>query len=165
VESHGKPVRLQLTVTNPLPLGEYTTYFNVNEINRSDNLRLAAAAINNKRVDPGEIFSFNGVVGQRTIEAGYKEAMVIEGDKFIPGVGGGVCQVSSTLFNAVSRAQLEIVERHHHSLPVGYVPPGQDATVYYPVLDFRFRNNLQTSVLIKAFTEGGTLTVQIFEDI
>jgi|GEM_PF-985830 len=165
VESHGKPVKLQLTVTNPLPLGEYTTYFNVNEINRSDNLRLAAAAINNKRVDPGEIFSFNGVVGQRTIEAGYKEAMVIEGDKFIPGVGGGVCQVSSTLFNAVSRAQLEIVERHHHSLPVGYVPPGQDATVYYPVLDFRFRNNLQTSVLIKAFTEGGTLTVQIFEDI
>ncbi|AFL99105.1 putative vancomycin resistance protein [Desulfitobacterium dehalogenans ATCC 51507] len=162
VEGYEKPVKLSLTVSEPLPLAEFSTRFNVNEVNRTENIRLATEAINGTRIAPGEIFSFNETVGERTIAAGYKEAVVIEGNSFIPGIGGGICQVSSTLFNATNLAHLEIVERHHHSLPVGYVPPGQDATVFYSVLDFKFKNTTKEDIILRTLVEGGTLTIKIY---
>ncbi|EHL08831.1 VanW-like protein [Desulfitobacterium hafniense DP7] len=162
VEGYEKPVKLNLKVSESLPLAEFSTHFNVNEVNRTENIRLAAEAIDGARLAPGEIFSFNETVGERTMAAGYKEAVVIEGNRFIPGIGGGICQVSSTLFNAANQAHLEIVERHHHSLPVGYVPPGQDATVFYAVLDFKFKNNTKEPLVLRTWVEGGTLTIKIY---
>lgn len=162
VDGYNQTIKLQLTVTDPLPIAEYTTYFNPREINRTENLRLAAEALDGKRIAPGEQFSFNETVGERTVEAGYKEAMVIEGKVFILGLGGGICQVSSTLYNAAALVKLDIVERHHHSLTVGYVPPGQDATVAWPVLDFKFRNNTKETLVIRTSVDGNTLSIKLF---
>lgn len=143
-------------------LGAYTTYFSLNQKNRTQNIRKAAAAFQDLLIPPGEIFSFNETVGPRTQEAGYKEAVIIEGKKFTLGVGGGVCQVSSTLYNAVLRSNLEVIERHKHSLPVVYVPPGMDATVAYDYLDLVFKNNTSGYLLLKTKVEGNALTIKIF---
>lgn len=143
-------------------LSSYTTQFKTYEINRSSNLRLAASSINSKMVLPGEVFSFNETVGERTVNSGYSEAKVIVGNRFEPGLGGGVCQVSSTLYNAVLLAGLEIVERHNHNLAIVYVPLGLDATVSYGIQDFRFKNTTSSPIYIQAGTMGGELTVAIF---
>lgn len=111
---------------------------------------------------PGEEFSFNQTVGPRTVEKGYQMAMIIEGDQFVPGLGGGVCQVSSTLYNAVRKANLRVIERAHHSLSVTYVPPGQDATVAYPVLDFKFKNDSEGYLLIRSTLDNNTVAFNIF---
>ncbi len=145
-------------------LSSYTTYFDVRNTNRTYNIHVAADALDNCLVRPGEVFSFNRVVGPRSKEAGYKEALIIERDQFTPGLGGGVCQVSSTLYNAVLLAGLEVVERSNHTLPVGYVPLGRDATVAYGGRDLKFRNNTPGALLIKTKVRGGSLTVKIFGD-
>ena len=163
VDGYGKTIKLNLTVKEPRPIAQYSTHFDASLFNRTENIRLAAKALDGKLLAPGERFSFNKSAGKRTAEAGYKEALIIVGNKFTPGLGGGVCQVSSTLYNAVILADLEILERHHHSLPVNYVPPGQDATVSFPILDFRFRNSRDTNLLIRSFVEGNTLTFQLYE--
>jgi Uncharacterized vancomycin resistance protein len=163
VNGYSKKIKLNLTVKEPLPIAQYTTYFDPSQVNRTENLRLAAKALNGKLLAPGERFSFNGSVGERTAEAGYKEAMIIEGDAFTPGLGGGVCQVSSTLYNAVMLAHLEIIERHAHSLPISYVPPGQDATVAYPVLDFKFKNSTNFYLLIHSLIDKNSLTFKLYE--
>jgi vancomycin resistance protein YoaR len=146
-------------------LAQYSTQFDASLVNRTENIRLAARALDGKLLAPGERFSFNESVGERTAEAGYKEAMIIEGNIFTPGLGGGVCQVSSNLYNAVTLAQLEILERHPHSLPVTYVPPGQDATVAYPQLDFKFMNNSEAYVLIRSSVVENTLTFQLYGNV
>ncbi len=128
---------------------------------RNRNIELAAAAINNYLLLPGELFSFNRAVGPRTVERGYELAPVIVGHSVVPGLGGGICQVSSTLYNAVMEARLEVVERYGHSLPVGYVPSGRDATVS-DYLDFRFRNDQDRVLLIKTACWGGRIEVSIF---
>ncbi len=143
-------------------LAGYTTYFNTGNTNRSTNLRLAAKAINGTVISPGKSFSFNGVVGPRTTQKGYKEAIIFSGGKEIDGIGGGICQVSSTLYNAVLKTSLKVTERHTHSLPVAYVPKGKDATVAYGALDFKFQNNRAYPVTVKAYTNGGSLTVEIW---
>ncbi|HWQ43108.1 MAG TPA: cell wall-binding repeat-containing protein [Desulfosporosinus sp.] len=165
VDGYSKIIKLNLTVKEPLPIliGQYSTEFDSTLVNRTENVHLAAMALDGKLLAPGERFSFNDSVGERTNEAGYKEALIIEGNTFTPGLGGGVCQVSSTLYNAVMLAKLEIIERHPHSLPVSYVPSGQDATVAYPVLDFKFRNSTNAYFLIRSLIEGNTLTMQLFE--
>lgn len=163
VDGYGKTVKLTLTVKEPLPIAEYTTYFDSSLINRTENIRLAAEALDGKRLASGELFSFNESVGERTADKGYKEALIIEGDVFTPGLGGGICQVSSTLYNAVLLAQLEIVERHRHSLPISYVPLDQDATVAWPNLDFKFKNTTDDYLLIRTFMEGDTLTFKLYE--
>ncbi|NLT95915.1 MAG: hypothetical protein GXW85_10410 [Clostridia bacterium] len=142
-------------------LGQYTTKF-VKNYNRTENIKLACEAIKNTLLAPGEVFSFNDVVGPREEERGYLTAMVIQGGEFVPGLGGGVCQVSSTLYNCVLSAGLEIVERHRHSLPVGYVPPGQDATVVYGLKDFKFKNNTQRYLLLDYHIEDQNLTIFVF---
>ncbi|TGE32193.1 cell wall-binding repeat-containing protein [Desulfosporosinus sp. Sb-LF] len=167
VDGYGKTIKLNLTVKEPIPIpiSQYSSNFDSNQVNRTENIRLAAKALNGKLLAPGERFSFNESVGERTSEAGYKEALIIEGNTFTLGLGGGICQVSSTLYNAVILAHLEILERHRHSLPVNYVPPGQDATVAYPILDFEFRNSTNAYLLIRSFLEENTLTFQLFGKI
>lgn len=170
VDGYGKAIKVNLTVKEPIIdtetssglIAQYSTHFDSTLINRTENIRLAAKALDGKLLAPRERFSFNESVGERTAEAGYKEALIIVGNTFTPGLGGGVCQVSSNLYNAVILAHLEILERHRHSLPVDYVPPGQDATVSFPILDFRFRNSTDTYLLIRSFVQGNTLTFQLY---
>lgn len=116
---------------------------------RVENIRLSLKAINNILLLPGETFSFNDVVGERTKERGYRSAPIILGETVAPGVGGGICQTSTTLYNAVRLAKLEIVERRIHSIPPSYIKHGLDATVAWPHTDFKFRNNLARPVIIK----------------
>ncbi len=128
---------------------------------RGKNIMLAAQSLNNYLVAPGEIFSFNRATGPRTPERGYKLAPIIVGGTVIPGYGGGVCQVSTTLYNAVKSAELEIVERYPHSRPVDYVPKGRDATVS-DFLDFKFRNNTDRYILLKSSAYGYGLSIEIW---
>lgn len=150
------------TLSNMGEISSYTTAFNAGEINRSHNLQMAANGINGSVVAPQEVFSFNQKVGKRTLEKGYRDAMVIVGGKFEPGLGGGVCQVSSTLYNACLLAGLDIVERSNHALAIAYVPLGQDATVVYGLQDFKFRNNTGYPVYLRAVTGGGRLTINVY---
>ncbi|AET68917.1 putative vancomycin resistance protein [Desulfosporosinus orientis DSM 765] len=143
-------------------LGDYTTYFNSQDKLRTNNVRLAALALNNQLVPPGEVFSFNNVVGERTIASGYSPAIVFVNQTMIRDIGGGICQDSSTLYQAAMQAHLEIVEKHTHSLPVSYVMRGQDATVAYGILDFRFRNDTKGYLLISVRTGANWLRVRLF---
>lgn len=143
-------------------IGRYVTYYNPGNVNRSHNIALAAEAIDSTVVFPGETFSFNRTVGQRTVARGYREAPVIVRGELSEGVGGGICQVSSTLYNAVDNAGLQIVERYAHSRNVAYVPPGRDATVSWYGPDFAFRNSLDQPVLIRAHAACGTMRVTLY---
>lgn len=163
VDGYGIIIKLKLTVKEPGPIAQYSTHFDSTQVNRTENIRLAAKALDGKLLAPGERFSFNKSVGERVAEAGYKEALIIQGNTFTPGLGGGVCQVSSTLYNVVLLAHLEILERHRHSLPVNYVPPGRDATVSFPILDFKFKNSTDAHLLIRSFVAENTLTFQLFK--
>jgi len=135
----------------------YKTIFNPSDHNRSDNIRLSASKINGYILYPQQTFSFNAVVGPRDKEHGFKQAMEIVDGEFVPGVGGGVCQVSSTLYNAALLANLTVTERTNHSKPLGYVDLGRDATVAYNVLDLKFVNTSDEPVMILAETDGNEL--------
>ncbi|SDF85791.1 VanW family protein [Sporolituus thermophilus] len=143
-------------------LSRFTTVFDPKDTNRTANIRLAARKINGHIVYPGQTFSFNETVGPREKAYGFKEALEIVDGEFVPGVGGGVCQVSSTLYNAVLLANLPVVERSNHSKPLGYVGLGRDATVAYGVLDFKFSNSTNGPIMIMAEVEGDKLHVGIF---
>lgn len=128
---------------------------------RVNNIRLSLAAINNTLVMPGEVFSFNEVVGERTPEKGYRNAPIILGEAVVPGVGGGICQTSTTLYNAVRAAGLEVVERRIHSIAPSYIQHGRDATVAWPHTDFKFRNNTEHPIIVKAGIQGWRVRVWI----
>ncbi|HWQ76041.1 MAG TPA: VanW family protein [Syntrophomonas sp.] len=153
------------TLSNMGEIASYTTRYNVNEVNRTHNLTKATNGINGSIVPPGQVFSFNQTVGRRTMESGYKDAMVIVNGKFEPGLGGGICQVSSTLYNACLLAGVKITERHNHNLTVAYVPLGQDATVAYGIQDFKFKNDTTSPLYLRAVAGGGYLTVNIYGDM
>lgn len=140
-------------------LGKFTTHFNAANVPRSHNVAVAAQAINNTMVKSGEIFSFNKVVGHRSKKNGYVDAPVIVNNELVPGIGGGVCQVSSTLYNAVLYGNLGIKQRSNHSLAVGYVPLGQDATVADGIIDFQFINTTDYPVYLKTKVKGNALTI------
>jgi vancomycin resistance protein YoaR len=144
-------------------IGAFTTYFNPNVAGRSENIRLSAGSIQDFVLGPGDQFSFNQVVGERTIERGYKEAKEIVNKEFVMGVGGGICQTSSTLYNAVEEAGLEMVERITHSKDIGYVPAGRDATVSWGGPDFKFKNPHSHPVIIRTEVslERGEITVSV----
>ena len=144
------------------PIGYYATYFNSRNTKRSHNIDLAAKAIDGAVVFPGEMFSFNRTVGIRTRDRGYKEAPIIVRGELSEGVGGGICQVSSTLYNAVDRAGLTIIERYSHSKRVPYVPARRDATVSWGGPDFSFRNDYNQPVLIKALSIHGKMYVTVY---
>lgn len=143
-------------------LSTYTTYFNVNETERTENVRLAAEFIDDVILMPGQEFSYNNIVGERSTERGFKTAKVYQQGQVVDGLGGGICQVSSTLYNAVVMADLEVLERKNHSLSVSYVKLGRDATVVYGSIDFRFKNSRQYPVKISSKISGGTLTIDIY---
>jgi vancomycin resistance protein YoaR len=143
-------------------IGQYLTYFNATNKKRSTNVYLAAKAINNQVVFPGQTFSFNRVVGKRTSHKGYLPAPVIVKGELSEGIGGGICQVSSTLFNAVDNSGLHITERYSHSKNVPYVPRGRDATVSWYGPDFRFTNKYKHPILIRAKTYEGKLIITIY---
>jgi vancomycin resistance protein YoaR len=144
------------------PIGQYVTYYNTGNKNRSHNLALASKTINNHVVFPGEVFSFNLVVGRRTEDRGYLRAPIIVRGELSEGIGGGICQVSSTLFNATDRAGLQIIQRYSHSRDVPYVLPGRDATVSWGGPDFSFQNQYNQPILIRSFAGGGTMFVSIY---
>jgi vancomycin resistance protein YoaR len=143
-------------------IGQYITYFNSNNKSRSNNIELAAEALDSHVVFPGETFSFNRVVGKRTVEKGYMRAPIIVRGELSEGIGGGICQVSSTLFNAVDRAGLKIVQRYSHSKRVPYVPSGRDATVSWYGPDFQFQNQYNQPILIRAKKYGGSMMVKLY---
>jgi len=126
------------------------------------NVALAADRLAGTVVQPGEIFSQNRLLGPYTKERGYREGPMYAGNKIIPSEGGGVCKVASVLYNVAILANLEIIERHPHSLTVPYVPPGQDATVVYGKYDFRFRNNTSSPIVIWADTYNDTLYIAFY---
>ncbi len=128
---------------------------------RVSNVTVAAQALNGQVIKPGEEFSFNAVVGPRTADRGFKEAPIIYAGKLVPGIGGGVCQASSTLFNAAAAGGMTILERHNHSHPVPYVLPGRDAAVSSSALNLRFRNDLGVPVAILTRVENLTLHIVI----
>ncbi len=142
-------------------LAKYTTYFDAGNTARAGNIALAASRIAGTVLGAGEEFSFNGTVGARTKANGFGEASVILDGKFVPGVGGGVCQASTTLMNAAIRAGLTVTESRPHSLSVGYVPPSLDAMVSSSS-DLRFRNPYPFPVYLNARTQGGSVTFYVY---
>ncbi len=172
-----EPVRVTLPVILAAPLrttldiesmeingliAQYSTRFDAGQVGRTYNIKVAAAALDGQLIAPGDEFSFNRVVGPRSSEAGYKSANVIINNELVPGLGGGVCQVSSTLYNAVLLANLKIVERTNHSLPVSYVPIGRDATVVYGAVDFKFANNTDFYIYMKSEVTVNNLIVKLY---
>lgn len=175
----GKTIEFELTITEPKIkladlkwelysdlLGTYSTTFSTaaNYANRNTNIRVAAQYINGTIVMPGEVFSFNKTVGDCGLASrGFKMATVYSGGKVEQGMGGGVCQVSSTLYNAVIYANLEIVQRDNHGYTVAYVACSRDATIYYPYIDFKFKNTREYPVKIVAeYNNAGKITFSIF---
>lgn len=161
-------VTSQNLVENIVTIGSYTTSILDKEASRLNNIKLASERIDGFKLLPGDEFSFNRIVGKRTEEKGYEDATIIIRRKGVPkkgiGVGGGICQVSSTLFNAAEACKLNIIERHKHSKTVGYVPKGKDATVNYGSYDFRFSNNRSYPIMIRTYLSSDTLTVKIIEN-
>ena len=155
-------------------MAEYTTRFNPGERGRTTNVRIAARAIDGRVLMPGELYSFNASTGERTSRKGYRTAHIFvrkpgaSESEIVDGLGGGVCQVSSTLFNAVRKAnqkkgrRLKIVERNSHSLPVVYVPSGLDATVAWPYKDFKFRNKFSHPVYLRSAVRGSRLSISVW---
>lgn len=146
----------------PNLLASFSTSYATSNSNRSTNIALATAKIDGKVLMPGETFSYNQTVGQRTAQSGFKEAGVYVNGGVSTGIGGGICQVSSTLYNAVLRANLEIVDRTNHQFQVGYVPIGTDATVSWGSPDFKFKNSRSYPVKISATTSGKNIYIKIF---
>lgn len=143
-------------------LGTHTSNYNAGQISRSHNVALAASKLHNRVFKEGEILSYNDIVGQRTVAAGFQAATVYVGNKLEQGIGGGICQVSSTLYAAALRAGLEVVERVNHSMPVAYMPAGMDATVSYGSIDLKLKNNTAYPIRVEATAVGGKMTVNIY---
>ncbi len=142
-------------------VASYTTRFNSGVAGRTKNIELSAEAINNIILGVGDHFSFNTTVGPSDEAHGYQPAEEAINGKLVMGIGGGICQTSSTLFNAVDKVGVSYVEKHHHSVTVGYVPKGRDATVSYGGKDFRFENTTGIPLLVKANFGNGVLTIEI----
>lgn len=146
-------------------LSSFTTYYSESAANRAHNISLAAARLNGLVIMAGESFSFNHVVGPRGYEQGFLDAVIIENGRYTDGLGGGVCQVSTTVYGAILRTELEVMERRPHSLVSGYVEPGQDAMVSWGISDLVFVNTYETPILLSVKCGGGVLTVSVYGDV
>lgn len=129
---------------------------------RATNLKLAAKAINGTLLMPGDIFSFNNIVGNTTADKGYKNAPIIVNNQFRPGMGGGICQVSTTLFTAVDKANLESIERISHSLPVYYAKKRRDVAIAFGSIDYKFKNTYSYPIYIESYAKNGKVVVNIY---
>lgn len=176
LESFNAGEEITLTITKVLPevtaaslnkelfeaeLGSYTSKYSTGAANRAYNVSKAASSVNGTVLMPGEVFSYNEAIGNPSLANGYKIAPIFANGKQSEGVGGGVCQVSSTLYCAALYSNLEIVERRSHSLTVAYVPKGQDATVSYGSVDFKFKNNTDKPIKVESSATGGICKVRI----
>ena len=146
----------------PELLSSFSTKYDASNVPRTTNLKLAMAKLDGVVVNPGEIFSYNKTLGKRTAEAGYKEAGGYAGGKVVQTLAGGICQISSTLYDAVVYANLDIVERHNHMFLAGYVGAGKDATVVYGALDFQFKNTRNYPIRIKTSIGNGIAKIDIY---
>lgn len=142
-------------------LAKYSTIYDAGNVNRGTNIAIAARTINGTVLLPGETFSYNKILGNTTKEKGYRLGTAYVGGKTVPSYGGGICQVSSTLYNAVLYANLEIVERYNHSYAVSYVPAGRDATVAYGGKDFKFKNTRNYPIKIVASAKNGVVSISL----
>ncbi len=143
-------------------LSTYSTKYSTRDKDRTTNLQLAANKINGTVLMPGEIFSYNQVVGERTIAAGYKEAPIYVSGEVVDGLGGGICQITSTLYNAVLYANLGIVSRSNHQFVPSYVTASRDATVVYGAIDFKFKNTRDYPIKITCSVSNGIATFNIY---
>lgn len=146
----------------PNLLSEFSTKYAASNKNRTTNLILASKKINGTVLMPGETFSYNKVVGARTIAAGYKEAPIYVSGRVEDGIGGGICQITTTLYNAVLYANLDIVERSNHQFVPSYAGPSRDATVVYGAIDFKFKNNRDYPIKITCSVSGGIANFKIW---
>ena len=159
--AYGPAVTEQMLKERTQLLASFTTQFDASNANRTHNIALAAQKLAGAVVAPHAQFSFNERVGERTAENGFQESVVIFDGEFVKGVGGGVCQLSTTLFNAALRAGMKVSESRNHSLAVSYVAPSLDAMVS-EYSDLKFVNPYDTPVYLKARVQGGRVTVQCF---
>ncbi len=151
----------------PYEISSYTTYYLTSNETRTQNIQNAVSRLDQLCIPDGATFSFNQTVGKRTVLAGYEEAKIVQGDEFVDGLGGGICQVSSTIFQAALRANLDITMRACHSLEISYVPLGADATVQWNSQDFRFVNDSGCDIRLDVSAYDGNLVCTVFakEDI
>jgi vancomycin resistance protein YoaR len=140
----------------------FSTHFSTKDANRTSNIRTAAKSVDGKVLLPDETFSMNKALGELDAKNGYKEAHVIVNGELTTGMAGGICQVTTTVYNVALLSNMDIVSRRGHSLKVAYVDPGRDATVSGSYIDFKFKNTNSFPVYIHTSVKGGTLTVQLF---
>ncbi|MBW9158116.1 VanW family protein [Clostridium sp. FP2] len=145
-------------------ISTYTTNYESSAEGRATNIGLSTESINGTLLMPGDVFSFNGTVGERTAGRGYQSAGVIIGDKIEQGLGGGICQVSSTLYNAILGTELVSVERTHHTISSGYIPKGQDATVDYGNLDYKFKNTYKYPIYIEGVVSNRNIYFNVYSN-
>ncbi|MEG1705214.1 MAG: VanW family protein [Clostridia bacterium] len=144
-------------------LAGYTTYFDSSQKSRGNNIEIALKYLNGSIIMPGQTFSFNDKVGEITQSKGYLPAATFKGGNIVNEIGGGVCQTSSTLYNVALMSNLEIIERHQHGLPVGYVPPSRDATIYVGVLDLKVKNNRKYPVkIVTVYSKAGNMNISMY---
>lgn len=141
----------------------YSSYYDEKNVNRTTNLKIASKAISGTIIQPGQTFSFNKIVGPRTKAKGYKPAAVFNASG--TGIGGGICQVASTIFNCALNANVEIVERHQHNQRVSYVPLGRDAAIYETVQDFRWKNTTKYPIKVVMTVSNGKITCSFYTNV
>lgn len=160
-----KPIKPSISLADVKELKDvlatYTTNFNANNYSRASNIKLASKKINNYLLLPGEEFSMDLALGPRTTAHGFMEAPIIMKNTVVSGTGGGVCQVASTLYNAVLLSMLQVTSRVNHSITLNYVPPGQDATISEGYIDFKFKNNRDYTICIVSEVSEGSITIKI----
>lgn len=145
----------------PIVLADYSTRYNARLSDRTENLRISAREVNGTILQPGEVFSANASIGPRSTSRGFRAAHIFMGKKVVDGVGGGICQCATTVYNAALEAKLPIVERHSHSQPVSYATPQNDATIYWGQKDMKFRNNTNAPIMVRTFLKDGRFHAQI----
>lgn len=143
-------------------LATFSTKYDAQNINRETNIQLAVSKINGYVLSPNKQFSYNSIVGERSISAGYKESKIYSNGEVVDGIGGGICQVSSTLYNVAIFANLEINERHNHQFVTSYVDPGRDATVVYGIKDLKFTNSRTYPIKINASAKDGIVKISVY---
>lgn len=168
VEDVEPQITSEKLLKNIVILSSFSTPVLDKQTSRVNNIVIAAEKLDYKKIGPGEEFSFNKILGKRTEQKGYEYAPIIvrteDGFKKGYGIGGGICQVATTLYNAVEKSEMEITERHLHSKNVGYVSHGKDATVSYGSVDFKFVNNRSHTIMIRAFASNSSLTIKLLEN-
>lgn len=164
-KTQNKKVKKKIRKSPPKvkPLAQYSTPILNQHKDRINNMKLASRKINNFKIQSGDVFSFNDVVGERNEKNGFKLAAIIINGEYDKDLGGGVCQLSSTLYNAADKSGLSIIERHAHSKPITYLPKGRDAAVSYGYLDLKFKNTKSYPVKIKAWVKNNRVYAAIYK--